>query len=60
MKGYISALIDIHYRKLGKLGDNQKHLVQNEIDFIEELESILDYYQNKKEATKDTDQDSPR
>ncbi len=59
MTGYLQALIDSHYLRLGKLNPNQKLLESYEINFIEELENALSYCKNEK-ATKDTDQSSPR
>ncbi|CAI3676221.1 hypothetical protein CNEO3_630047 [Clostridium neonatale] len=57
VEGYIKALIDIHYMRLGRLGDNRKYEQNYEMSFIEELENLLNYY---KKAIKDTDQSSPR
>ncbi|WP_294377774.1 hypothetical protein [uncultured Clostridium sp.] len=55
MEGYIRALIDMHYRRLGRLRNDLICEVNYEIAIIEELESILDYYnegQNEKEGDK--------
>ena len=53
IEGYLQALIDSHYLRLGKLNSNQKILESYEINFIEELENALTYLQGEK-ATKDT------
>lgn len=53
MDGYIRALIYVHSKRLSELQDNQKYLIDIEIRFIEELESLLDYYHsNRKEVIK--------
>lgn len=49
MEGYLQASIDRHYRRLEFLKDNQKYEQQIELNFINELEDMMEFYKKNKE-----------
>lgn len=48
MEGYIQALIDKHYRNIERLSENQKLNQSYEINFINELEDLMEFYKKQK------------